>query len=55
MEQFIVQYPRGGYTANAQYWLGELYMVKKIIKKQLVILTRYFNNFLHQTNLNQVC
>lgn len=29
MQDFTAQYPKGGYTANAQYWLGELYMVKK--------------------------
>ncbi len=29
MKNFINQYPRGGYTANAHYWLGEVYMVKK--------------------------
>jgi tol-pal system protein YbgF len=29
MDKFITKYPQGGYTANAQYWLGELYMVKK--------------------------
>lgn len=29
MQNFVKQYPQGGYTANAQYWLGELYMVKK--------------------------
>lgn len=29
MNQFVQKYPRGGYTANAQYWLGELYLVKK--------------------------
>lgn len=29
MQTFVAQYPKGGYTANAQYWLGELYMVKK--------------------------
>lgn len=29
MQTFINKYPEGGYTANAQYWLGELYMVKK--------------------------
>ncbi|MCP0914616.1 MULTISPECIES: tol-pal system protein YbgF [Legionella] len=29
MQNFVNQYPQGGYTANAQYWLGELYMVKK--------------------------
>jgi len=29
MQAFVTQYPQGGYTANAQYWLGELCMVKK--------------------------
>lgn len=29
MQTFVSQHPKGGYTANAQYWLGELYMVKK--------------------------
>jgi tol-pal system protein YbgF len=29
MQNFVSTYPKGGYTANAQYWLGELYMVKK--------------------------
>ena len=28
MHAFATQYPPGGYTANAHYWLGELYMVK---------------------------
>lgn len=28
MQAFVTKYPHGGYTANAQYWLGELYMVK---------------------------
>jgi tol-pal system protein YbgF len=28
MRSFVTRYPQGGYTANAQYWLGELYMVK---------------------------
>ncbi|KTC64482.1 outer membrane protein (plasmid) [Legionella adelaidensis] len=29
MQSFAERFPQGGYTANAQYWLGELYMVKK--------------------------
>jgi tol-pal system protein YbgF len=28
MQAFAAKYPHGGYTANAQYWIGELYMVK---------------------------
>ncbi|WP_133127508.1 tol-pal system protein YbgF [Legionella nagasakiensis] len=29
MQTYAQQYPQSGYTANAQYWLGELYMLKK--------------------------
>lgn len=29
MQTFATKYPQGGYTANAQYWLGELFLVKK--------------------------
>ncbi len=29
MQKFVTLYPQGGYTGNAQYWLGELHMVKK--------------------------
>lgn len=28
MQAFVTKYPRSGYSANAHYWLGELYMVK---------------------------
>lgn len=35
MQDFINKYPRGGYTANAQYWLGELYMVKRNFPKAI--------------------
>ena len=27
--QFLNKYPHGGYSANAHYWLGELYLEKK--------------------------
>lgn len=29
LQAFVAKYPNGGYTANAHYWLGELYMVKR--------------------------
>lgn len=29
MQNFVKAYPQGGYSANAHYWLGELFMVKK--------------------------
>jgi tol-pal system protein YbgF len=35
MQTFTTNYPRGGYTANAHYWLGELYLVQKDYTKAL--------------------
>ncbi|USQ14876.1 tol-pal system protein YbgF [Legionella lytica] len=35
MSTFVQKYPRGGYTSNAQYWLGELYLVKKDYAKAI--------------------
>lgn len=35
MQTFTQKYPQGGYTANAQYWLGELFMVKKDYPKAI--------------------
>ncbi|WED42410.1 tol-pal system protein YbgF [Legionella cardiaca] len=35
MQTFATQYPQGGYTANAHYWLGELYMVKSNYPKAI--------------------
>lgn len=29
MQAFVQQYPQSGYSANAQYWLGELFLVQK--------------------------
>lgn len=44
METFVLNYPQGGYTANAQYWLGELYMVKKDYPQAIV----HFDTVLQQ-------
>lgn len=44
MQIFIQKYPKGGYTANAQYWLGELYLVKKDYPKSI----EHFEIVLHQ-------
>ncbi|STX52509.1 outer membrane protein [Legionella busanensis] len=45
MQNFVTRYPQGGYTANAHYWLGELYMVKKnyasAIEHFETVLTRF--------------
>lgn len=35
MQNFVQKYPNGGYTANAEYWLGELYLVKKDYPKSI--------------------
>jgi tol-pal system protein YbgF len=35
MQTFVQKYPQGGYSANAQYWLGELFMVKKDYPKAI--------------------
>jgi len=44
MQIFIQKYPKGGYTANAQYWLGELFLVKKDYPKSI----EHFEIVLHQ-------
>lgn len=45
MQAFLVQYPHGAYTANAHYWLGELYMVKnnypRAIEQFVVVLDQF--------------
>lgn len=45
LQGFVIKYPNGGYTANAQYWLGELYMVKgnysKAIEHFDIVLKNY--------------
>ncbi|KGP63410.1 membrane protein [Legionella norrlandica] len=45
MQTFVQKYPKGGYTANAEYWLGELYLVKKDYPKAIehfeVVLQRF--------------
>ncbi|KTD44837.1 tol-pal system protein YbgF [Legionella quateirensis] len=35
MQTFAQKYPNGGYTANAEYWLGELYLVKRDYPKAI--------------------
>ena len=41
MESFVKTYPRGGYVSNAEYWLGELYLVQH----------RYPEALMHFTNV----
>lgn len=44
MQKFVTLYPQGGYTGNAQYWLGELHMVKKNYPEAI----EHFEIVLHQ-------
>lgn len=44
MQDFITNYPHGGYSANAHYWLGELYLVKKNYSQAI----SHFETVLHQ-------
>jgi tol-pal system protein YbgF len=44
MQIFVKKYPQSGYSANAQYWLGELFMVKKDYPKAV----EHFEIVLHQ-------
>lgn len=45
MQNFVVQHPKGGYTANAHYWLGELYMVKNNYPKAIEQFTVVLDEF----------
>ncbi len=44
MQAFVKQYPAGGYTANAEYWMGELYLAKN----EPVDAMKHFETVLHQ-------
>jgi tol-pal system protein YbgF len=45
LQQYIAKYPRGGYAADAHYWLGELYAVAGnsagAIKQFHVVIKRF--------------
>jgi tol-pal system protein YbgF len=45
MKSFIQQYPRGGYTANAHYWLGEVYMIKQAFPDAIQQFETVLNSF----------
>ncbi len=45
MQNFVSYYPHGGYTANAYYWLGELYMVKKYYPEAIKQFETVLNQF----------
>lgn len=45
MQEFVEHYPHGGYTANAHYWLGELYLVKKNYTQAIEHFKRVLTQF----------
>ena len=45
MQTFVAKYPRGGYTANAEYWLGELYMIKAKYPEAIAHVNAVLINF----------
>lgn len=45
MQQFVTQYPNGGYTANAHYWLGELYLAQKDYPKAITEFDTVLSKF----------
>lgn len=45
MQQFLTKYPQGGYSANAHYWLGELYLANKDYSEAISQFDTIIKNF----------
>lgn len=45
LQQFLTHYPHGGYSANAHYWLGELYLTKKDYANAITQFDTVIQNF----------
>ena len=45
MQQFLTKYPQGGYSANAHYWLGELYLANKEYSAAIEQFENVIHNF----------
>lgn len=45
LQQFLTHYPHGGYSANAHYWLGELYLAKKDYTNAITQFDTVIQNF----------
>lgn len=45
MQQFLSKYPHGGYSANAHYWLGELYLANKEYSSAIEQFDTVIHNF----------
>jgi tol-pal system protein YbgF len=44
-QEFIQTYPNSGYTPNAEYWLGELYLQQKEFSSALAHFENVINNY----------
>ena len=45
LQEFIQNYPSSGYTPNAEYWLGELFLQEKDYSRALAHFENVVNNF----------
>lgn len=45
LNQHLSDYPRGRYSANAQYWLGEIYLVKRDLEQSRQWFSRLLGEF----------
>ena len=45
LDQYLQDYPKGRYVANAQYWLGEAYLVKDDLEKARQWFSRLISEF----------
>lgn len=51
MQNFITKYPTGSYSANAEYWLGELYLAEKNYPNAIT----HFDAVLHKYPSSNKC
>ncbi len=45
MKQFLNKYPNGGYSANAHYWLGDMYLSEKNYAQAIIHFKNILQNF----------
>lgn len=45
LQQYLKAYPRGNYSANAQYWLGQIYLQKEDLPNSKVWFSRMIQEF----------
>ncbi len=50
LQEFLEQYPKGQYTPNAHYWLGEVYMLQWRAEKNPDLLNKASTQFTQITN-----